>query len=67
MASGSVNFGILTLVRRTHALCRRLVTADAMEMAKERDRTEVVVDGTGSENRNKHSETPRCTEVWGSP
>ena len=29
--------------------CRRLVTADAMGMAKERDRTGVVVDGTGNE------------------
>src|SRR3954463_2490331 len=38
--------------------CRRLVTADAMGMAKERDKTEVDVDGTGSENGDKHRETP---------
>ena len=34
------------------ANCRRLVTADAMGMAKERDMTEVVVDGPGNENGN---------------
>ena len=49
------------------ANCRRLVTADAMGMAKERDKTEVDVDGTGSENGDKHSETLRCTQVRGSP
>ena len=49
------------------ANCRRLVTADAMGMAKERDRTGVVVDGTGSESGDKHDETPRCTQVRGSP
>src|SRR3954469_22735183 len=36
------------------ANCRRLVTADAMGMAKEGDRTGVDVDGSGSENGNKH-------------
>ena len=35
-----------------------MVMADAIGMAKERDRTEVVVDGTGSESGDKHSETP---------
>ena len=46
---------------------RRLVMADAMGMAKERDKTEVDVDGTRSENGDTHSETPRCTQVRGSP
>src|SRR3954465_12552180 len=49
------------------ANCRRLVTADAMGMAKEGDRTGVDVDGSGSEDWDKHSETPRCTQVRGSP
>src|ERR1043165_7041857 len=44
---------------------RRLVTADAMGMARERDRTEVDVDGTGSKNGDKHSEIPRCSQVRG--
>ena len=47
--------------------CRRLVTADATGMAKEGDKTEVGVNGTGSESGDKHSETPRCTQVRGSP
>ena len=47
--------------------CRRLVTADAMGMAKERERTGVDVDGTGSGDGDNHDETPRCTQVRGSP
>ena len=49
------------------ANCRRLVTADAMGMAKEGDRTGVDVDGTGNEDGDNHDETPRCTHVRGSP
>ena len=44
----------------------RLITADAMGMAKERDRTGVDVDGSGSEVGDKHGETPRCTQGRGS-
>src|SRR3954466_6497210 len=49
------------------AWCRRLVTADAMGMAKEGDRTEVDVDGSGNEIGDKDGDTPRCTQVQGSP
>src|SRR3954469_17586008 len=44
------------------ANCRRLVTADAMGMAKERDRTGVDVDGSGNEIGTKmvtHHDVPR--------
>src|SRR3954464_12433411 len=47
--------------------CRRLVTADAMGMAKEGDRTGVDVDGSGNEIGDKDGDTPRCTQVQGSP
>ena len=46
---------------------RRYVTADAMGMAKEGDRSEESVDGAGDGIGHKHGETPRCTQVRGSP
>src|SRR3954462_12561711 len=39
--------------------CRRIVTVDAMGMAKEGERSEVDVDGTGKEIGDKHMETSR--------
>src|SRR3954471_10208462 len=44
------------------ANCRRSVTTDAMGMAKERDKTEVDVDGTGSDNGDntvRHRDVPK--------
>ena len=49
------------------ANCRRLVTTDAMGMAKEGDRTGVDVDGSGNEIGDEDGDTPRCTQVQGSP
>ena len=48
------------------ANCPRNVTADAMGMTKERDKTEVSVDGAGNGIGDKHNETLRCTQVQGS-
>ena len=48
------------------ASCRRIVMVDAMGMAKERDKTEVNVDGAGNGIGDKHNETLRCSQVWGS-
>ena len=48
------------------ANCHRNLMEDAMGMPKEGDRTEVSVDGARNGIGDKHSETPRCTQVWGS-
>ena len=42
----------------SRAPCCRNVTADAMGMAKERDKSEENADGTRNGNGNKHSKTP---------
>src|SRR3954463_2305655 len=48
------------------ANCRRYVTADAMGMAKEGDNPRLV--SLVPESRmGTHGETPRCTQVRGSP
>src|SRR4051812_11053132 len=48
------------------ANCRRYVTADAMGMAKEGDRPRLM--SLVPETRmGTHGETPRCTQVRGSP